>query len=118
MSRTPAQKARRNELARGSGRDRMPDTARHLIRGVSSLPRPEEELRHREKVQRWNLQYPIGTQVRYWPGRRTEGSRVGFTKSAAALLDGQVAVVWIAGWVAAIALSHVQPLDHWEIDEE
>ena len=61
----------------------------------------------------WNSRYPVGTPVRYWPGRRDGRSIEGRTDSGAWVVCGQ-AVVSVAGYPGGIALSHVEPLPEVE----
>ena len=61
-----------------------------------------------EQVRQWNLYHPVGTEVRYWTmARRGEPSGKSKTRSAAELLGGHTAVVWITGLTDCVALSHV-----------
>jgi hypothetical protein len=58
---------------------------------------------------KWNKYFPIGTRVRYWTGVREGSGKVSVTRSAAEVLSGHTAVIWIEGCVGCVALSHVQP---------
>lgn len=58
----------------------------------------------------WNEEFPEGTPVRYWTGVRKGAGTAGETRSAATVLGGHTAVVWVTGHSACIALSHVQPV--------
>jgi hypothetical protein len=60
---------------------------------------------------RWNAAHPVGTPVRVWPGFREGVGTLTRTRSAASVLGGHTAVVWVDGEGACIALSHVEP-DH------
>ncbi|MGW2594815.1 zinc finger domain-containing protein [Streptomyces sp. NPDC001515] len=62
-------------------------------------------------VARWNKAHPVGTPVRVWPGVREGDGTLTRTRSAAEVLGGHTAVVWVDGEGACIALSHVDP-DH------
>jgi hypothetical protein len=58
---------------------------------------------------KWNKYFPIGTRVRYWTGVREGSGKVSITSTAAEVLGGHTAVVWIEGCSGCVALSHVQP---------
>lgn len=67
-------------------------------------------------VARWNRLHPVGTPVVAYPGCRPEDDPNGEalttrTRSAASVLGGHTAVVWVDGHSACIALTHVDP-DH------
>lgn len=62
-------------------------------------------------VARWNKAHPVGTPVRVWTGAREGDGLLTRTRSAASVLGGHTAVVWVDGEGACIALSHVDP-DH------
>jgi hypothetical protein len=57
----------------------------------------------------FNRSHPVGTPVRYWTGTREGDGETGATRSAATVLGGHTAVVWVTGHGACIALTHVQP---------
>jgi hypothetical protein len=59
---------------------------------------------------KWNQRFPVGTPVRYWTGLREGLGKVSKTRSAAEVLGGHTAVVWIENQVGCVALSHVEPL--------
>lgn len=59
-------------------------------------------------VTRWNTAVPIGTPVRYWTGWREGDGKTGRTRTAAELLGGHTAVVWVEGEASCIGLSHVE----------
>ena len=59
-------------------------------------------------VDRWNSSYSVGQSVKYWPITRRHEAKVGKTKSAASLMGGHTAVVFIEGHSGCVALSHVQ----------
>lgn len=61
-------------------------------------------------VDKWNKQFPVGTQVRYWTGVREGIGNLSFTKTAAEVLEGHTAVVWLDGVSGCVALSHVMPI--------
>lgn len=63
-----------------------------------------------ERVEAWNLTYPEGQPVRYWTGAREGAGRKGRTRSAASVLGGHTAVVWVTGHGACVALTHVKPI--------
>ncbi|QQZ56895.1 hypothetical protein IFE09_27240 [Streptomyces microflavus] len=65
-------------------------------------------------VDRWNAQYPVGTSVFAYPGCRPEDDPkctqlTTRTRSAASVLGGHTAVVWVDGHSACISLTHVDP---------
>lgn len=62
-------------------------------------------------VARWNKAHPVGTPVRVWTGFREGDGTQTRTRSAASVLGGHTAVVWVEGHGACIALTHVDP-DH------
>ena len=64
-------------------------------------------------VARWNKAHPVGTPVRVWTAFRKGDGTLTRTRSAASVLSGHTAVVWVNGEGACIALSHVEP-DHTE----
>jgi len=75
---------------------------------IRVMNRREQERR----VQEFNAQHPIGTPVRYWTGVRGDGpGRCSRTRTAAQLLQGHTAVVWMQGEGSCVALTHVEPLD-------
>ncbi|MFD1546953.1 hypothetical protein [Nonomuraea guangzhouensis] len=59
----------------------------------------------------WNATVPVGTPVRYWTGWREGDGKTSRTRTAAQLLGGHTAVVWVEGEVSCIALSHVAVLE-------
>ncbi|WP_282686285.1 MULTISPECIES: hypothetical protein [unclassified Streptomyces] len=65
-------------------------------------------------VARWNAAHFVGTPVTAYPGRRPEDDPkctrlVTHTRSAASVLGGHTAVVWVDGHSACIKLTHVDP---------
>jgi hypothetical protein len=58
-------------------------------------------------VENFNLQYPVGTPVRYYRGRKEDKPSEGKTCGPADLLGGHTPVVFVEG-VGAIALTHVE----------
>lgn len=58
----------------------------------------------------WNDAHPIGTPVWYWPGLREDGIEAehSTTRTAASVLGGHTAVVWVEGRGDCIALTHVE----------
>ncbi|MET9704895.1 hypothetical protein [Streptomyces griseus] len=65
-------------------------------------------------AERWNAQYPVGTPVYAYPGCRPEDDPkctrlTTRTRSAASVLGGHTAVVWVEGHSACISLTHVDP---------
>lgn len=62
----------------------------------------------------WNAQYPVGTPVTAYPGCRPEDDPkctrlVTHTRTAASVLGGHTAVVWVDGHSSCISLTHVDP---------
>ncbi|MEU0098181.1 hypothetical protein [Streptomyces sp. NPDC006267] len=78
-------------------------------------PRPIPDTEHLAVVAaRWNSLYPVGTPVTAYPGCRPEDDPkderlVTRTRSAASVLGGHTAVVWVEGHSACINLTHVDP---------
>ncbi|MEU0102434.1 hypothetical protein [Streptomyces sp. NPDC006267] len=76
-------------------------------------PRPIPDTEHLAVVAaRWNSLYPVGTPVTAYPGCRPEDDPkderlVTRTRSAASVLGGHTAVVWVEGHGACIKLTHV-----------
>ena len=66
-----------------------------------------EELQH--QVDEFNLKYPVGTNVKYWPGTRHSVPKLGKTWTDARVMGGHTPVVYVEG-AGAIALSHVEPI--------
>jgi hypothetical protein len=62
-------------------------------------------------VSQFNVKNPVGTQVRYWTGFREGDGIVSKTKTAAQVLGGHTAVVWVEGEASCISLSHIQPVE-------
>lgn len=58
----------------------------------------------------FNDAHPVGTLVRYWKGVREGDGKVSRTRTAAQLLSGHTAVVWVEHEGACIALTHIQPI--------
>ncbi|MFH8805189.1 hypothetical protein ACH4F6_37565 [Streptomyces sp. NPDC017936] len=67
-----------------------------------------------EHVEAWNAHHSIGRAVRYWTGFREGAGIKGRTRSAATVLGGHTAVVWVTGHDACIALTHVKPIPETE----
>jgi hypothetical protein len=69
---------------------------------------------NRREVKRaadWNAHYPIGTDVRFWPGLREGDGQVSKTRTRAQVLYGHTAVLWVEGRGDCIALTHVLPIN-------
>jgi hypothetical protein len=64
----------------------------------------------RRAVARFNLDHPVGTPVRYWPGFREGDGKVSSTRTPAELLSGHTPVVWVEDVASCIALTHIQPV--------
>lgn len=65
-------------------------------------------------VEMWNIVYPIGTPVVYWPIREEDGTLGGepfrgLTRSEAWLLDSGIAMVQVAGKAGGLSIDHVIP---------
>ena len=56
------------------------------------------------QVERWNQKYPIGTHVNFHPVIGRPESRPRVTKTAAVVLSGHTAVVWVEGESGCVAL--------------
>ncbi|MFJ2568884.1 hypothetical protein ACIOYT_00490 [Streptomyces halstedii] len=79
-------------------------------RAHSTRPKPHPA----SEAERWNAQYPVGTPVTAYPGCRPEDDPkctrlVTRTRSAASVLSGHTAVVWVDGHSSCISLTHVDP---------
>lgn len=61
-------------------------------------------------VREWNEQYPVGTKVRYWPGRKEGPGTESKTRSTAWDLCGSP-VVMVEGRAGGIALTHVDVIE-------
>ncbi|MFF5773892.1 hypothetical protein ACFY8V_32655 [Streptomyces californicus] len=66
------------------------------------------------EVALWNERHPVGTPVVAYPGCRPEDDPkctrlTTRTRSAASVLGGHTAVVWVEGHSACIALTHIDP---------
>lgn len=59
-------------------------------------------------VEHFNQAHPVGTEVRFWSGRREGEGRLSKTRSEASLLGGHTAVVWVEDRPDCIALTHVE----------
>ncbi|MFB6398323.1 hypothetical protein [Polymorphospora lycopeni] len=68
-----------------------------------------------DAVQTFNDTHPIGTPVRYWKGAREGNGKTARTRTAAQLLGGHTAVVWLTGVAGCISLTHVQPISEGEL---
>ena len=58
----------------------------------------------------WNARHPIGTLVRFWPGLRMGDGQVSRTRTAAELLYGTTAVLWVESRGDCIALTHIEAI--------
>lgn len=73
---------------------------------MKKRPDPQAE------VDEFNRLHAEGTMVEYWRGlRQGEPSGKGKTRTAAQVLSGHTAVVWIEGCSGCISLSHVRALE-------
>lgn len=61
-------------------------------------------------VDAWNLDFPAGTQVRYWTGAREGDGRVSRTITPAVLKDDEHPWIWLHGVSGALDLTHVDPV--------
>lgn len=61
-----------------------------------------------EEATQFNKQWPVGTAVRYWTGLREGQGKLSRTRTAASVLSGHTAVVWVEDHGACIALSHIE----------
>jgi hypothetical protein len=66
-------------------------------------PDPQKE------VDAWNTTVPVGTAVDYtsYPGAKAERFA---TRTAAEVLSGHTAVVWLQGKSGCVAISHCRPV--------
>jgi hypothetical protein len=63
----------------------------------------------------FNTQWPIGTRVRY-QSIKGEGPSIEYkTRTAAEVLSGHTAVVWLEGKSGCVAISHCTPVDPYEL---
>ncbi|MFD7109091.1 hypothetical protein ACFWAF_02740 [Streptomyces microflavus] len=91
--------------------DRMQDTVDTLAtQSGPAQPKPDPTA----EVDRWNTLYPVATPVFAYPGCRPEDDPnctqiVTHTRSEAFVNGGHTAAVWVAGYSAYIALTHVDP---------
>lgn len=80
------------------------------------MSRDDKESQKRPRAQltarAWNVSYPVGTPVRFWPGVRSGDGELAVTRSEAWELGDGTPVVAVEGRAGGIALSHV------EVDEE
>lgn len=69
-------------------------------------PKPENQQKLCDK---FNAECPVGTRVKYWTGLRSDGiSGETTTISAAEMLSGHTAVVYLANVRGCVALTHVE----------
>lgn len=61
------------------------------------------------EIYRFNASHPVGTEVRFWTGLREGEGKMSKTRTAASVLGGHTAVVWVEDHGACIALSHIEP---------
>jgi hypothetical protein len=73
--------------------------------------RRQVDERAQQAVEQFNARYPVGSAVHYWRGVRAGEGVLSTTRSPAALLGGHTAVVWVEGYTACLALTHVEPVD-------
>ena len=69
--------------------------------------------REEKRAAEWNAQYPIGTEVRFWPGLREGDGQLSRTRTPAQVLYVHTAVVWVEGRGDCIALTHVVPVHRY-----
>lgn len=63
-------------------------------------------------AEEFNEKYPVGTEVLYWPGARTDQAGIpSVTRSPAWEVGDGTPVVSVAGKSGGIALSHIEPLN-------
>lgn len=67
------------------------------------MKRPTEQ-QLQKQCDAWNARYPIGTQVAFHPIIGGPECRIRTTKSAAVVLSGHTAVVWLDGESGCSAL--------------
>ncbi|MFD9930180.1 hypothetical protein ACFWZK_29085 [[Kitasatospora] papulosa] len=95
------------------------DAARRMIADReaaerAAVDRSITDLSPATAADRWNALYPVGTPVTAYPGCRPEDDPkctqiVTRTRSAASVLGGHTAVVWVEGHSSCISLTHVDP---------
>lgn len=61
-----------------------------------------------EEAEQFNKHWPVGTTVRYWTGLREGEGKLSRTRTAASVLGGHTAVVWVEDEPDCIALSHIE----------
>lgn len=61
-------------------------------------------------VDEWNAKHTEKTQVRYWSGVREGEGKIGWTQTAATILGGHTAGVYIGG-AGFVALTHVEAIE-------
>jgi hypothetical protein len=61
-----------------------------------------------KQVAEFNRDHSIGAKVRYWTATREGEGIVSRTRTLAQVLSGHTTVVWVEGYAACIALSHVE----------
>lgn len=60
------------------------------------------------QASKWNEKHPIGTKVNFHPLIGRPESRPGVTRSAATVLSGHTAVVWLEGEAGCVALDALE----------
>ena len=61
------------------------------------------------RCEEWNAAHPVGTQVMYHPVIGAPAFRVRKTRSAAQVLSGHTAVVWLEDEAGCVALDACEP---------
>lgn len=61
-------------------------------------------------VERWNRKYPIGTNVRFYSVKGGRTFKDTKTTTAAYVLSGHTAVVFVEGVTGCVALDNTKPL--------
>ncbi|HVI00902.1 MAG TPA: hypothetical protein VM869_19430 [Enhygromyxa sp.] len=72
--------------------------------------KPPTKAQMKRQVADWNAKYTEKVQVRFWPGTREGEGQLGWTQTAATILGGHTAGVYIGG-AGFVALSHVEVID-------
>lgn len=103
------------ETGVADGREQVESILRGPQPPQDPMPKPDETTspgpqfdEAASAVDAWNASHPKGAPVRYWPGIREGEGVASTTRSAAMVLGGHTAVVWVEGRGDCIALTHVE----------
>lgn len=95
------------QLTTAEAERRRPKNGGEMSRFSSHKAKHDRETRN---VDRWNKHHLVGTRVMYWTGERRGEGCISRTRSLSSIVGG-TACVWVIDHPAAIALSHVKPID-------